>query len=506
MNGVIMLVPILFPILAGACMPLFHFQECKKRELYVAGVTLINAVFMVCVMFLFRPEGTVTILNMTGKLALSLHMDGLGCVFGSLISLLWPLAVFYAFEYMAHEEEELTHKIGKEKAIAKTNTFFSFYIMTFGVTAGICFSGNLMTLYLFYELLTFVTLPLVMYGMSRKAVRAGRKYVTYSVGGAAFAFIGFVFIWIYGDSLEFVYGGVLQSNLTNMQTTILQFVYILAVFGFGVKAALFPFHSWLPTASIAPTPVTALLHAVAVVKAGAFAILRITYYSFGADFLRGSFAQYVVMTVALVTILFGSAMAWKEQHLKRRLAYSTISNLSYIIFGASIMTQAGLVGSMTHLLVHGIVKITLFYCAGAVLCKTGKEYIQELRGYAKIMPATFGCFLLASCALVGVPPLPGFLSKWNLATAAVESQGILAYIGAGVLLISALLTAMYLFSVVFKAFFPSSAVPVELPEGKKEVGRYMKIPMLLLCTVIVLLGVCAVPLVSVLEKIAEGLL
>ena len=506
MSDWIILLPVLFPILAGACMPQLHFRNRKQREWYVGIVTVLNAVFMAIVMFFVRPEGTITILNMTGKLSVSLQIDGLSCVFGSLISFLWPLAALYAFEYMAHEEEELAHKFTKEKAMQKTNNFFAFYTMTFGVTAGICFSANLMTLYLFYELLTFVTLPLVMYGMSRKVVKAGRKYVNYSVGGAAFAFIGFVFIWVFGDSLDFIYGGVLPQTLSDTQTICLQIAYVLAVFGFGVKAALFPVHAWLPTASIAPTPVTALLHAVAVVKAGAFSIIRITYYSFGADFLRGSFAQYIVMTAALITILFGSSMALKEQHLKRRLAYSTISNLSYIIFGASIMTQAGFAGSMTHLVAHGLIKIMLFYCAGAVLCKTGKEYVGELRGFAKIMPMTFVCFLIGSMALIGVPPLPGFLSKWNLAVAAAESGNAFAYVGIGVLLVSALLTAMYLFAVVFKAFFPSKNIPLSLPEEKQDAGICMKIPLFVLCIALFILGFNAVSFVSVLEKIAAGLL
>lgn len=489
MSQYLMLVPIFVPILFGAMIPLFHFENAKKRRVYVGSITILNTLLMFAIMFLVRPEGDFMLLNMAGKLSISFHMDGLGCVFGSLIAILWPIATFYAFEYMKHE--------GKE------NTFFTFFSMTYGITVGIAFASNLMTLYLFYELLTFVTLPLVMHGMSKKSVFAGRRYVTYSVGGAAFAFIGIAFILTFGDSIHFEYGGVLNGDYTALQEQLLRVAYVLTTFGFGVKAAIFPFHLWLPTASVAPTPVTALLHAVAVVKAGAFAILRITYFSFGTELLKGSFAQYIVMAAALVTILFGSAMALKEQHLKRRLAYSTISNLSYIVFGASLMSPAGFTGALTHMVVHGVVKITLFFCAGAVLYKTGLEYIHDMRGLGKRMPVTFSCFALASAALVGIPPLPGFISKWNLASAAVEAQNFPAYAGVAVLLISAVLTAIYLFLVVFKVCFPSRA-GVQ-PETKRcEANAYMTVPLVLLCVMIVLLGVFARPLTEVFAYIAKG--
>lgn len=489
MSAYWMLLPIVLPILCGAIIPLFRFQKASARKLYVGSVMLLNTIAVFFVMFVIRPEGYFMLLNMAGKLSIAFHMDGMGCVFGVLIAVLWPIATFYAFEYMKHE--------------GKDNTFFTFYTMTYGITVGIAFAGNLMTLYLFYELLTFVTLPLVMHGMSKKSVFAGRRYVTYSVGGAAFAFIGIAFILTFGDSIDFVYGGVLNGSYSEVQDIMLKFAYVFTTFGFGVKAAVFPFHRWLPTASVAPTPVTALLHAVAIVKAGAFAILRVTYFSFGAEFLKGSFAQYTIMAAALVTILFGSAMALKEQHFKRRLAYSTVSNLSYIVFGASLMNPAGLVGALTHMLVHGVVKITLFFCAGAVLYKTGMEYVNDLRGMGKRMPVTFSCFVLASAALVGVPPLPGFLSKWNLSAAAIEVNHPLAIAGVAVLLVSAVLTAIYLFLIVFKACFPAKTV-VKPETANCEANGYMTVPLVVLCVLIVALGVCAEPLTRILVTVAKG--
>lgn len=489
MSQYFMLLPIALPIICGAAIPLFHFKHDGKRNLYVGSVTILNTLLMFAVMFLIRPEGDFMLLNMAGKLSISFRLDGLGCVFGALVAFLWPIATFYAFEYMKHE--------GKE------NTFFTFFTMTYGITVGIVFASNLMTLYLFYELLTFITLPLVMHGMSKKSVFAGRRYVTYSVGGAAFAFIGIAFILTFGDSLHFQYGGVLNGDYTGVEKVLLQTAYVFTAFGFGVKAAIIPFHRWLPDASVAPTPVTALLHAVAVVKAGAFAIMRITYFSFGTEFLKGSFAQYILMGAALATILFGSTMALKETHFKRRLAYSTVSNLSYIVFGASLMTPAGLAGAMTHMIVHGVVKITLFFCAGAVLYKTGKEYVYDLEGLGKRMPFTFSCFTLASAALVGVPPLPGFLSKWNLANAALQTKNPLALAGIVVLLVSAMLTAVYLFLVVIKACFPSKRV-VQRERNSCEANGYMVVPMVVLCIIAVIIGVFARPLTEVFLKIAEG--
>lgn len=489
MQNYLILFPIFFPILSGALIPLFCFEKAAKRQWYVFGVTAVNTAVMLLLVFVVRPQGTLMLLNMAGPLSISFHVDGLGSVFACLVSVLWPLAVVYAFEYMKHD--------------TKVNTFFTYYVMTYGITIGIALAANLMTLYLFYELLTFVTLPLVMHGMNKKAVFAGQRYVTYSVGGAAFAFIGIAVILTFGDSIDFVYGGVLNRTYTQTEVYFLRAAYIMTTFGFGVKAAVFPLHRWLPTAAIAPTPVTALLHAVAVVKAGAFAILRITYFSFGTELLRGSVAQYTVMAASLVTILFGSCMALKEQHFKRRLAYSTISNLSYIIFGASLMTPEGFTGAMTHMLAHGVIKIALFFCVGAVLCKTGIEYVHDLDGIGKRMPVTFYVFAIGSAAIVGVPPFPGFLSKWNLATAAILSGQPLSYAGVGVLLLSALLTAFYLFLIVFKACFPSKDRKPQV--GKKcEAGLFMTVPLVLLCVMMLVMGLFGGPLTEILTKIAKG--
>ena len=301
---------------------------------------------------------------------------------------------------------------------------------------------------------SLVTVPLVMHTLTREAILASRKYLYYSLGGAAFAFIGLIFIIIYGNTTDFILGGVLDPEKIGARTNVLLLIYVIAFMGFGVKAAISPFNSWLPDAGVAPTPVTALLHAVAVVKSGAFAIIRLTFYSFGTDFLRGTWAQDVVMAIVMFTIVYGCSRAIKETHIKRRLAYSTISNLSYILFGVTVMTPLGMVGALTHLIFHAVIKIAAFFCAGAIMHQTERQYVHELDGMGYKMPCVFGVFTVSALALMGVPGLAGFISKWNLASAAVESGNGLAFGGIACLLVSALLTAIYMFTIVVRAFFP----------------------------------------------------
>lgn len=238
--------PVLFPILAGAVMLARPIEDRKKRQIYVAGAVIVNAVLALTVL-IWTPDGVLTLLRFSDTMQIALQIDGAGRVFGILVSLLWPLTTFYSFEYMKHEGRE--------------NKFFGFFTMTFGVIEGVAFADNFLTLYLFYELLTLATLPLVMHSMDGRARYAGKKYLIYSLSGAAFAFIAMIFLLTYGSTLDFTFGGVLDPSRASGHETLLQTVFVLGFFGFGVKAAIFPFHGWLPDASVAPTPVSALLHA-----------------------------------------------------------------------------------------------------------------------------------------------------------------------------------------------------------------------------------------------------
>lgn len=459
----------------------YHFLKW-----YVELITVVNSLVLLWLVFHADGQDHMVLFRLYGPLRVSFCLDRMGKVFAALISVLWPLAVLYSFEYMKEEDRK--------------GPFFAYYLMTYGVTAGIALAGNLITLYLFYEMLTLATFPLVLFPMTREAVRASRKYLYYSIGGAAFAFLGLVFVLTFSaiGSTDFRAGGMLDVALASSRKNTLLFIYLLAFFGFGVKAVVFPCHKWLPLATVAPTPVTALLHAVAVVKSGAFAILRLTYFSFGAGFLAGTWAQWAVMIAAMVTIVYGSTMAVKEVHWKRRLAYSTTSNLSYILLAASMMSPWGLAAALAHMVFHAFMKICSFFCAGAVMHQTGKTYVYELDGLGRQMPVTFACLTVASLSLVGIPPLAGFISKWNIAGAAFvcgmenlagsggagavplvagsgtgavslaagsgagavslilgHLAGLLPFAAVFVLLYSALMTGIYMLTVVVRAYLPA---------------------------------------------------
>ncbi len=480
---------ILIPVIAGILVLLIPFKKRSHMEIFLEGMVILNSI-LVWTLLVHRPENIFTLANFTGNLSISFDVDGMGMVFGGLVSALWPLATLYAFEYMTKEEHE--------------KVFFMFYTMTYSVTLGISFSANLLTMYFFYELLTLVTVPLVMHTLTREAILASRKYLYYSLGGAAFAFIGLIFIIIYGNTTDFVLGGVLDPEKIGARTNVLLLIYVIAFMGFGVKAAISPFNSWLPDAGVAPTPVTALLHAVAVVKSGAFAIIRLTFYSFGTDFLRGTWAQDVVMAIVMFTIVYGCSRAIKETHIKRRLAYSTISNLSYILFGVTVMTPPGMVGALTHLIFHAVIKIAAFFCAGAIMHQTERQYVHELDGMGYKMPCVFGVFTVSSLALMGVPGLAGFISKWNLASAAVESGNGLAYGGIVCLLVSALLTAIYMFTIVIRAFFPGRDFEISSLEGIKDPNWKMLVPLFIFTAFIIFFGLYSGPVTRFLTDVAGG--
>lgn len=481
---------ILIPILAGALVPMLSFKKRWHMEAFLECAVILNSI-LVWYLLLHHSDSTFLLAHFTGDLSICFKVDGMGMVFAGLVSALWPFATLYAFEYMAKEEHE--------------KIFFLFYTMTYGITLGIALAANLLTMYFFYELLTLVTVPLVMHTLTREAILASRKYLYYSLGGAAFAFIGLIMIIIYGTTTDFILGGVLDLSKIGARTNVLLFVYVMAFMGFGVKAAVCPFNAWLPQAGVAPTPVTALLHAVAVVKSGAFAIIRLTYYSFGVDFLKGTWAQTTVMLVVMFTIVYGCSRAVKETHLKRRLAYSTISNLSYILFGVTIMTPAGLVGALTHLIFHAVIKICSFFCAGAVIHQTGKQYVHELDGMGYRMPRVFGIFTVSALALMGVPGLAGFISKWNLASAAVESGNPVAYFGIACLLVSALLTAIYMLSIVVRAFFPEKGFDDSQIKESKDPNWKMLLPLFVFVFFIVAFGLYSQPLTDFFRDVAAGL-
>lgn len=440
MNPTLTAAAVLLPLLGGGVMLVRPMVQRLAREIWVMSVTLVTSA-LALLLVLSPPGEGLEVLGIYPGLTLALRVDGLSRVFLGIVAVLWPIAILYSFEYMSHEHGE--------------SRFFAFFTMTYGVVVGIACAANTFSLYLCYELLTLCTLPLVMHEMDGKARYAGKKYILYSMTGAALAFAAMVFVYHYG-ALDFTLGGSLDGGKVSGHEDLLRIAFLLGFFGFGVKAAVWPLHGWLPSASVAPTPVSALLHAVAVVNAGIFAILRITYCNFGPDLLRGTFAQWVMMSFCCITIVYGSAMSWRMQHLKRRLAYSTVSNLSYILLGASVLTGAGLSAALLHMVAHSVFKIILFFCAGAVLCQSGREYVFEVPGLGRRMPVTFAAFTVASLGLIGIPPFAGFFSKWAIAQAAAGMDHPLGMAGCAALILSAFLTGLYQVMVIVPAFFPTA--------------------------------------------------
>lgn len=488
MNAGIMVAVILLPIICGAPIPLLPFKNRKQMAIYVESIVLITSI-LTWMMLFSQPEGSFILFRFTGNLSISFRLDGLGTVFAGIVSALWPLATLYSFEYMKHE--------GHEKY------FFMFYVITYGVTLGIALAEDILTMYFFYEMLGLVTLPLIMHTLTREAILASRTYLYYSLGGAAFAFIGMIFILTYGTTSVFTPGGVIDLARLGDKKDFLLVIYVFCFCGFSVKAAMFPFSHWLPKAGVAPTPVTALLHAVAVVKAGAFTVMRVTYYSFGTELLRGTWAQTVVLGLTIFTIIYGCSRALKETHLKRRLAWSTVSNLSYILFGAALMTPLGFVGAMSHMVFHAVMKICSFFCAGAVIYKSGRNYIHELRGFGRKMPKVFVIFTISGMALMGVPGLCGFVSKWNLAKAAVESENPLAYVGIAALLVSAILTALYMLTISVRAFFPGKDFDYSTISDVEDPNWMMLLPLVIFVIAMFVFGLHSEPVITALESVAS---
>lgn len=422
----ILLLAVALPIVTGSLLPIFRLKDSSRTLYLMISAMLTTALVGVAVC---APETSMTLFSLNKFLELSLKLDNLGKIFATIIALLWPVSLYYATDYMKGHE--------------KQTSFFAFFLMSYGVTLGIAMSANLLTLYVFYEIMSLSTLPLVMHGGKPSSIAAGLKYLYYSLGGSAFAFIGLVYLVYYGGTTEFVPGGLFKGISLN-HTTQLRLGYVLCFLGFSVKAAVFPVHGWLPSAAVAPTPVTALLHAVAVVKSGVFAIIRVTFFSFGVVMLKDSYAQHIPLALTAFTIVYGCSMALKEKHLKRRLAYSTISNLSYILFGALLLTPQGLTAGLLHLVFHALMKITLFLITGVFNQRADIYYVDQMRGIGKHLPLLAALFTLGSLAMTGMPPLIGFISKWHLAEAAVLVGGTLPIMGIVALLISALLTGIYL--------------------------------------------------------------
>lgn len=486
----LLLLPIVVCAL-GAILSLIVFKNNeKKNHIFIFFVVLLTSIITWVLLFTIKEGEKFIIIQFFEGLDISLKLDGLGKIFSGMVSILWPLAMLYAFSYMKHA--------------AKKNIYFMFYTLTYAIVLGISFSANMETLYLFYECLTLATLPLIIQPMTKQSKKAGRIYMYFSLAGSAMAFMGLMFLLKYTKgtdlSTDFIMGG--NTFLNEGPESILRFAYFIAFLGFGVKSAIFPLHIWLPLAGAAPTPTTALLHAVAVVKSGVFALMRLTYFAFPLELIKGEWVQTVTMCLAIFTIVYGSCKALKETHFKRRLAYSTISNLSYIIFGITLMNQIGLQAAVLHLLFHSISKITLFFSCGIVMHKADVNYVYELDGLGKKMPITFICFFISALSLTGIPLFAGFISKFYLASAALSVNSVLAFIGIIALIISALLTAIYSLSVCFRAFINKpSEINKEAYEKAHDGDIKYSLPIIVFSVLCVVFGFCSSGLIELINSL-----
>lgn len=462
-NQVITYIPLLVVSVAGLAgvLTLFTGGKTFYRNLWstIASIFCFTMVASMVPGILTETVYLTPIAKIIPGLSITLRVDSLGMVFALVSSTMWVFVNIYTIGYMAHEQNK--------------QRFFSFFALSMFSAFGIAFSENLFTLFIFYELLTLCTYPLVMHIETEDAFKAGGRYLIYTLSGGAFFLAAIIITYfLTGGNLTLSQPGILPTDAPRTLMTVLFFMYVI---GFGVKAALMPMHHWLPSAMIAPTPVSTLLHAVAVVKAGVFVALRSLYNVFGVENLQNLNAVNILAVIAGFTILSGSLIAMRQDNLKRRLAYSTISQLSYIILGAALLAPYAAIGAMIHIANHAFTKGTLFMCAGIIAEETGKKNISEIKGIGRRLPLTMSMFTIAALGMIGIPPLAGFMSKWYLGIGAGQAA---KPIFIGVFLMSAMLNAAYFLPIVYTAFFQKPDGEFTGSDKKVETTYLMLIPIM----------------------------
>ena len=495
--------PVLFPVICGLVL-LFSQKKINSKKRRNQGILAVMLVQLLLVILAWQGKNQEVIFwNLTKDIPVLFKIDGMSILFTGLLTIVWIFVGVFSFEYMKHEEE--TEHIAEHTRSLSGATFYGFYLMVLGVMTGVGFAGNLVTFYLFYEFMTLLSMPFVLHTMTKEAIFAAKKYLFYSIAGASFALFGFAFLYSLGGSIQFLEGGIFSNGLPVGKEGILLLSAFFMIVGFGTKAGMFPMHAWLPSAHpVAPAPASAVLSGI-ITKTGVLGIIRVVFYLFGVKVLSGTWVQYAFISLSLVTVFMGSMLAYKETVLKKRLAYSTVSQVSYVLFGISLMNPIALLGSLLHMVCHSVIKCTLFLDAGAIIYKTGKTKVKELVGIGKEMPVTMWTFTIASLGLVGIPPMCGFISKWYLCQGALESGiAVAKYLGPAILLISALLTAGYLFSIVIMGFFPGEQFDYSTLK-KQKLNTYMLLPLVTFAILIVLFGIWPEGLISMFAEF-EGLL
>ena len=409
-----------------------------------------------------------TLFQVFPDLGISFRVDAFGLLFGLVASSLWIVTSLYSIGYMRSLDEH------------SQTRYFSFFAVALSATIGVAFSANLLTLYLFYEILSLATFPLVTHHQDREARSSGRKYLLYILGGSiGLALPAMLITYHFTGTLDFAAQGVMAGHINSGLGLLLTLMFL---FGFA-KVGIMPMHSWLPAAMVAPTPVSALLHAVAVVKVGAFSVVRVLTGIVGTHLLADFGINGVVCVIASITIVVASLIALSQDELKRRLAFSTIGQLSYIVLGVALLSKSGMIGGMLHIAMHAFGKITLFFCAGAIFCATGIKYISKMKGIGRRMPITMIAFFIGSLSVVGFPPCGGFISKWFLVLGTVESGNLVFLF---VLLASSFLNAAYFFPVFYNAFFCSQD-EMMFEDRVEEAPIWCLVPLVITASISILL-------------------
>jgi multicomponent Na+:H+ antiporter subunit D len=444
--SIIPLLAVLVPAVSAYLIARTGERRANLREFWsvAAGVAMFALIASMIPDVLAGRTPECVLFRILPSVELAFRVDAFGLLFAAGASLLWILTSFYSIGYMRSLEEH------------SQTRYYSCFAAALTSTIGVAFAQNLFTLFVFYEALTLVTYPLVGHKETAEAKAGARKYVIYLLGAAKVFLLGAIILTYNATgTLEFRYGGIFSVAQVTRQPTLFLIIFALFLFGFA-KNALMPLHSWLPAAMVAPTPVSALLHAVAVVKTGVFSTLRVFFFIFGVGAMRELGADRLALGAASVTIVVGSLLALSQDNLKARLAFSTISQLSYIILGGALLNSSGVMGGIAHITYHAVSKITLFFCAGSIYVSTHKTEISEMSGLAKRMPWTMAAFALSSLSIVGIPLTSGFISKWYLALGAIDRQ---SFTLVAVLLVSSLLGAAYLGEVLYKAYFEFEKEP-----------------------------------------------
>lgn len=467
MSTVLILTAILISAFGAIWVAMIPDEAKRERNVVVFGASLISALIVWGLMVYVLRSGLHPSIEIgLAALKWKLVVDPLGLTYALIAASLWVFAAAYSFGYLEKDQ--------------KQRRFYTFFLLSAGTTLGIAFSGNLFTFYLFYELLTFTTYPLVVHTGTKEALKSGNKYIKYSLVGASFILAGLVWLWrITGGNLDFGSLAMLGDLATTKQLVILFFLFIT---GFGVKAAVMPLHGWLPSAMVAPTPVSALLHAVAVVNAGIFGILRTVYSVFGPELVATLNVRWILLLITGITILMGSLIAIRQDVLKKRLAYSTISQLSYILLGAFMLHPIALAGAIMHMIFHSTLKIVLFFSAGIIAEETGRVNISELEGVGPFLPLTLGAFGFVSLGMIGMLPLSGFWSKYYLLQGSLASNSWMLFV---VLLFSGLLNALYFVPITVSAFKGKADLK---PIKRSNTLLLMLVPTLLLTVLALLFG------------------